>query len=219
MMGKIIELEKKVNSAYVDVGVGDVETIESVRTVSHLDRGIGKVQTATEFQRELEEETRREKEKFGIGNVGNVNKWEDEPNAVVGMVTHERRLEEEQMKRKPLHDASADMIRREVEIQKEKMGIVETVEISNIMPDMNINETVTTELPDQEQKEIDIKFDIDKIVAEEEVGKEENSVEDEPEPLSIPHLENDTKKVKGKFAKGSQGWLKEQKELKEKTNK
>jgi hypothetical protein len=35
------------------------------------------------------------------------------------------------------------------------------------------------------------------------------------EPLSIPNLEI-VGKVKSKFQKGSQGWLKEQKELKEK---
>jgi hypothetical protein len=211
MMGKIIELENKVNSVYAG-GVGGVETIESVRTVSHADRGVGKVQTAAEFQMELEEELRRDKEKLDkrvngnvSGNASNVNKWEDDPGTAVGIVSHERRLEEEQMRKKPLHDASADMIRREVDNQKEKLDVVTTVEN---FEEEKVEEVVV--IPE------DINSDIDKIVAEE--VKEEDNIEEDnvkSEPLSIPNLEI-VGKVKSKFQKGSQGWLKEQKELKEK---
>lgn len=204
MMGKLLELEKKVND---NIGISNVEHI------SHVDIGntsIGKVQTAEEFQRELEEETRREKEKSGMGNV---NKWEDDPSVAVGVVSHERRLEEESMRKKPLHDASADMIRREVDIQKEKLEVVTTLE--------NFEEE-KVEIP------VDINSDIDKIMAEEEVGKEESIVES-TNIILVP--ENETKDTyrkapksvldepkdvvkETKFAKGSQGWLKAQKEKK-----
>jgi hypothetical protein len=215
LINKISELEKKVND-----NIGNVETIESVRTVSHVDSNIGKVQTAAEFQMELEEELRRDKEKLGkrvngnvsdkIENVGNVNKWEDDPSTDVGMISHERRLEEEQMRKKPVHDASADMIRREVDVQKEKLGAeITTVEI--------VDEHV--EIP------ADINSDIDKIIATEEV-KEEVKEEEKSNIVLIP--ENETKgHVKAprsvidepkdaikEFPKGSQGWLKAQKEKK-----
>ena len=189
MMGKILELENKVNQVFADAGVGNVDS-----------SSIGKVQTAEEFQKELEEELRRDKQKSGIGNV---NKWEDDPSTAVGMVSHERRLEEEQMRKKPLHDASADMIRREVVIQKEKLEVVTTVE----------------NFEDSEKEEMviipeDINTDVNKI--EEEVGKEEVNSDSVESTNIILVPENETKEVKSKFQKGSQGWLKEQKELKEK---
>lgn len=232
LINKIMELENKVNQVYAGGGIGNVETIESVRTVSHVDSNIGKVQTAAEFQMELEEELRRDKEKLdnkvdrNIG--GNVNKWEDDPGTAVGVVSHKRRLEEEQMRKRPVYDASADMIRREVEIQQEKLEIT-TVE--------NFEE----EKEEKVEIPADINSDVDKIVAteevkEEEVKEEEKKEEEEKNNIKSTNIvlipENETKgkidvykkapksvidepkeEVKS-YQKGSQGWLKAQKNKK-----
>jgi len=232
LMGKILELENKVNQVCADVGIDTDITIPKVTipkisdTIGSVDSGgIGKVQTAEEFQRELEEETIREKTKSGIGNV---NKWEDDPSTAVGVVSHERRLEEEQMRKKPVHDASAELVMRELDNQKEKLELKNT----------------TVESFEEEKVEIPVNIDsdIDKIVeSEEEVKEEEIKEVEEKEEVEVKEEEKnnstnivlipekETKEIRKKapksvidepkeeikeFPKGSQGWLKEQQKKK-----
>ena len=213
MMNKILELEKKVNDVYVDVEADVIVPKVTIPKVSDIRMGgIGKVQTPEEFQRELEEELRRDQERLNnkvngnVGKIGNVNKWDDDPSTDIGTISHERRLEEEQMRKKPLHDASADLIMKEVEDQREKLKVV------SVTPNEYI-ETVDVHVDIPE----DIKSDIDKI--EEEIDKAENNIEDNSDsvhnkaPKSILDMKEETKDVKS-YPKGSQGWLKEQQKKK-----
>lgn len=295
LIGKIIELENKVNQVYSETGnirSGNVDPITYVdRGVDKGIENIGKVQTAEEFQMELEEETRREKAKSGNGNVGgnsggNVNKWEDDPSTDVGMVSHERRLEEVQMRKKPVHDASVELIMKEIDAQKEKLGIVENSDRVNSDQQGSINgELCATTVDEHVEIPKDINSDIEKIEKEDkednvdttkkielvciEEVKEQGENSDRansdqrasaqrsrssardvhtsgelygaarelreatyrkaPKSIidSVKEITRETEEKKDlsnimsvkKYVKGSQGWLKEQKELKEKKEK
>lgn len=222
MMGKILELENKVNQVCADAGVDTDVVIPKVTipkisdTMNSVDSSsIGKVQTIAEFQKELEEETRRDNERLS-NNVNSGNKWEDDPSAAVGVVTHERRLEEEQMRKRPVHDASVDMIKREMDSQKEKLELKNTT-VENFEEKVEIPVDIKTDVDKIEEKvaNVDIKEDIKEEAKSNIILVPENEIK-EVHIKAPKSVIDEPKQVVKEFPKGSQGWLKEQQQKKKK---